>query len=116
MAPSSSSGLGPPLEIPLAPCGARTEGRGSEKEEEEGEPDLLRWHSSSPASTATVAVASAAKREKGRVQNELGFGEEAGQAVLIRRSEWIAVGSDPTVGVRWTGNRPRRDGEILAQA
>ena len=42
------------------------------------------------------------------MKNELGFGEEIGRAVLIRRSARIAIGFDPMVGVRWIGNRPRR--------
>jgi len=43
--------------VVLSDCGAKEEkGKGKGKEEEEGEPDLVRWLSSSPAPTTTVAT------------------------------------------------------------
>ena len=44
--------------VVVSDCGAEEEkGKGKRKEEEEGEPDLVRWLSSSSAPTATVAAA-----------------------------------------------------------
>ena len=56
--------------VVVSDCGAEEEkGKGKRKEEEEGEPDLVRWLSSSLASTATVAAAAVAARQE-RVDGE----------------------------------------------
>ena len=56
--------------VVLSDCDAEEEkGKGKRKEEEEGEPDLVRWQSSSLAPTATVATAAVAARQE-RVEGE----------------------------------------------